>query len=172
MLRIALFLAAFCTSIYPALAAAPAGLLNKTVRVSFGLLIPGKSAVGTTNGSGRTMSVILYVSSAGRIFAKRVSRASRGEGEDRLGGPESNAGNFHFAGSALVATSKFGNAAGQMTIKFDGGFQSCSADVMVGGENGAPMTWVGLNGEKYTQTGRPTISSVTCSVQNGNAFAG
>jgi hypothetical protein len=170
MLRIAFFIAAVCLGIHPALAA-PAGLLNKTVRVSYGLLIPGRSTVGTSNGSGRTESSILYISSAGRIFAKRVSRAARGAGEDRLGGPERTAANVRFAGSTLVATAKFGNAAGQMTIKFDANFQSCSADLIVAGENGAPMTWVGLNGEKYTQTGRPSISSVTCSVESGNAFA-
>jgi len=169
MLRIALFAAALCLGIHPALAA-PAGLLNKTIHISYGFYIPGKSAVGTTNGGGRTESVILYISSAGRVFGKRASRAARG-GDDRLGGPETTAGNTRFEGSSLVATRRFGNAAGQMTVKFDGNFQTCKADFVVGGENGAHMTWVGLNGEKYTQTGPPTFSAVTCSMENGNAFA-
>ena len=67
MLRIALFAAALCLGIHPALAA-PAGLMNKTIHISYGFYIPGKSAVGTTNGGGRTESVILYISSAGRVF--------------------------------------------------------------------------------------------------------
>lgn len=167
MFRIALAVAAVCLGVQPALAA-PAELLNKTVRISYGFLIPGKSTVGTTNGSGRTETVILYISSTGRVFAKRVSRAGR-VGEDGVGGPESTAKHIRFAGNTLIATRKFGNAAGQMTVKFAG--QGCSADFVVGGENGAPMTWVGLNGERYTQTGRPTFSSVTCAVENGNAFA-
>lgn len=151
--------------------AAPAGLLNKTVRVSYGFYIPGKSAVGTTNGGGRSVTTIIYVSSAGRVFSKQVARARGGAGEDRMAAPDRTAGHFDFTGDTMVSTRQFGNAAGRMTVKFDSSFQSCTADIIVGGENGAPMTWVGLNGERYTQVGKPTVSSVTCSVENGNAFA-
>jgi hypothetical protein len=169
MLRIAVFAAAVCLNLNPAFAA-PAGLLNKTVNVSFGLFIPGRSTVGSANPSGRKVSLTMYVSSAGRVFLKHVSRAGR-FGHDAEAGPERNGGKFRFAGSTLTGTFNFGNAAAQLTISFDGNFQSCNAGVIVGGENGAPITWVGLNGERYTATGHPTISAVTCSVESGNAFA-
>jgi len=172
-MRIALLAATIGAAlISPAATAAPTGLFNKTVRVSYGFYIPGKSAVGTTNGGGRSVTTIIYISSAGRVFSKQVARASRGSsGEDVMAAPDRTAGHFDFAGNTMVATRRFGNAAGRMTVKFDPGFQTCTADFIVGGENGAPMTWVGLNGEKYTQVGPPTFSSVTCSVQSGNAFA-
>jgi len=172
MLRTSFFAAAITLGVCHPVLAAPSGLLNKTIHISIGMFIPGKSATGATNPIGRTMATTIYVSSAGRIFAKRVSRA-KGYGEDKLSAPDnrSGPGGFRFAGNSLVATTTFGNAAGQLTISFDDGFRSCHADLIVGGQNGAPITWVSLGGEKYTQTGRPSISQQSCSIQDGNAFA-
>jgi hypothetical protein len=61
--------------------------------------------------------------------------------------------------------------AAQWKVSFDSSFQACSAEVIVGGASGAPISWIGLNGERYTATGHPNVSDVACSVENGNAFA-
>jgi hypothetical protein len=76
-------------------------------------------------------------------------------------------------GSTLigVGVARVGNIAEQLKVSFDSGFQKCSAEVIVGGENGTATTWVGLDGVRYTATGHPNISDVTCSVENGDAFA-
>jgi len=152
--------------------AAPAGLLNKSIHISYGLYIPGRTAGGMVNRSGRTISVTLYISSAGRIFFKAIHRAGH-FGHDFAAAPERTARGFHFAGSTLVGAhaSPFGNIASQLKVSFDGSFQTCSADVMVGGAGGAPTSWIGLDGERYTATDHPNISDMSCSVQDGNAFA-
>jgi hypothetical protein len=159
-----------CTS--TASLAAPAGLLNKSIHISYGLFIPGKTADGRINPSGRKVSATIYVSSAGRIFFKGVNRAGH-FGRDHEAAPESTARGFHFAGSTLIGAraARFGNIAGQLKVSFDSSFQTCSAEVMVGGAGGAPISWIGLNGERYTATGHPNISDVSCSVESGNAFA-
>lgn len=159
-----------CTS--TASLAAPAGLLNKSIHISYGAFIPGRTADGRINRSGRKVSVTLYISSAGRIFFKGINRAGH-FGRDFAAAPERTARGFHFAGSTLVGAhaSPFANIAAQLRISFDGSFQTCNADVIVGGTGGAPISWIGLDGERYTATGHPNISDVSCSVENGNAFA-
>lgn len=159
-----------CTS--TASLAAPAGLLNKSIRISYGAYIPGRTADGRINRSGRKVSVTLYISSAGRIFLKGLARAGH-FGRDVQAAPDRTARGFHFAGVTLVGArvARFGNIAAQLKVSFDSSFQTCNADVIVGGAGGAPISWIGLDGERYTATGHPSISDVSCSVQDGNAFA-
>lgn len=153
----------------PASAAAPPALLGKTIDVSFGMFVPGIGPDGSVHRGGRSVEWTIYISSAGRIFAKGVARNRHGYGGDRELSP--GRGTFHFAGSTLIGTAQHGNHAAQLRVSFDGSFQSCTANVLVGGENGAPMAWNSLSGKRFTQTGRPEVSAVTCSIANGNAFA-
>lgn len=152
--------------------AAPAGLLNKSIHISYGAYIPGRTADGRINRSGRKVSMTIYVSSAGRIFMKGAARAGH-FGRDVQAAPDRTARGFHFAGSTLIGAraARFGNIAVQLKVSFDGSFQTCTADVIVGGAGGAAISWIGLDGERYTATGHPSISDVSCSVQDGNAFA-
>lgn len=153
--------------------AAPAGLLNKTIRISWFQQTPGHS-VGTNQpvSSGRSVALTVYVSSAGRVFTKGTARTGRFTGE-RTVAPD--AGVFRSQGAKLVGVWHHGggtNGATSMTVSFDGGFQSCSLDVILGSENGKPLEWVALNGVRYVATGHPSISNQTCSIAPGNAFAG
>jgi hypothetical protein len=170
--RNALIAAAICFSCNPALAA-PGGLLNKTIQISYAMFIPGRTANGSINRSGRTVSLTIYVSGMGRIFFKAVNRCSQGDcGRVKLSAPESTSKGWRFAGSALVGVvGQNGSVAMQIKASFDSGFQSCSAEVIVGEEVGVPTSWTALDGERFTATGKPSISSVACSVASGNAFA-
>jgi len=150
-------------------AAAPSALLGKTINVSFGMFVPGIGPDGSVHRGGRNVEWTIYISSAGRIFAKGVARNLHGYGGDRALSPGQ--GTFHFAGSRLIGTARRGNHAGQLSISFDSGFQTCTANVLAGGENGTPMVWNALSGKRFRQTGRPEFSAVTCSVESGNAFA-
>ena len=58
-----------------------------------------------------------------------------------------------------------------MTISFDPSYQSCTADLIVGAEGDKPRVFKGLNGQTLTGTGKPVVSVVNCSIQDGNAFA-
>ena len=73
MLRFAIAVAALCLSLGSALAA-PAGLLNKTVHVSFARSIPNIGSDGKSENTPRLFYMTLYVSGAGRIFSKIALR--------------------------------------------------------------------------------------------------
>jgi hypothetical protein len=151
--------------------AAPAGLLNKTIRTSFAVTIPAKGADGSTLNGARSVSKTIYVSSAGRVFVSSSRREGRHSNQTESG-PEVTGNAVRFDGNKLIGTLLVGNGASQLIVSFDSGFQSCTAQIITGGQGGRPMTWTGLNGIKYTSTGPASASSPSCSIQDGNAFAG
>jgi hypothetical protein len=59
----------------------------------------------------------------------------------------------------------------QLTITFDPSYSSCSASVAYGRESGRAVTFTGLNGKTYTMEGKPSVSTVSCSIRQGNPFA-
>lgn len=155
----------------PALAALPQQMLNKTVTVSFTVSIPARTPDGATGTASRAVTKVIYISSAGRIFGETSRRAGRNS-ETVQRGPEVTTGAFRADGNRLVGAIAVGNGASQLTITFDGSFQSCTAQLVTGGQGGRPITWKGLDGIVRTATGPVTHSSPSCSVAAGNAFAG
>jgi len=149
--------------------AAPAGLLNKTITVSYTITIPGKKADGTPVSGSRNAARTIYVSSAGRIFS-RVSRRDGNASETRDAGPSESGNTFRFAGDKLVGVLQLASGASQLTVSFDAGGQSCSAAVVTGRENGRPIKWKGVDGMMREATGHATASNVSCSITGGNAF--
>jgi hypothetical protein len=166
--RMAYAVAAICFNLTPAMAAAPAGILGKTIHLSWGQSVPGISAVGQTVHGARAVTLTIYVSSAGRIFAKVASRTGQFSAAGAQN-PENSI--FHFEGTKLVGVRQTETAAVRMAVSFDNNFQSCSVAVILGTESGKPIVWTGLDGVKYTSTGHPIISAESCSVANGNGFA-
>jgi hypothetical protein len=171
-IRTAIVATAICLGLHP-VSATPAALLNKTINISWFQQTPGL-AVGTNRSvsSGRAITITVYVSSAGRVFAKLAANTGQFSG-DKTFGPEASV--FRSAGSKLVGVWHHGggtNGATNITVNFDAGFQTCSLGVILGSENGKPLTWIGLDGVSYVATGHPTISRESCSVSNGNPFAG
>lgn len=153
-----------------AVAAAPPGALNKTVTVSFSVSIPARGADGSTLTGARHVSKTIYGSNLGRVFAETARTAGR-NAQHVQKGPEGTASSFRFEGNRLVGVLKLGNGASQLVINFDNNFQSCSASILTGAPSGAPLTWTGLNGVKYTATRSASASSPSCSVMTGNGFA-
>jgi hypothetical protein len=100
----------------------------------------------------------------------KVSQRARRAATDREIGP-GDGGSWHFEGDRLVATRSFISGANQLTISFDASFQTCSADLVIGSESGKPRVWKALNGETLTAAGNAEVSGVSCSIQEGNAFA-
>jgi hypothetical protein len=149
--------------------AAPSQLLNKTVSVTTTVTIPARGSDGTISTRQRTVSRLIYISSQGRLFVK-VSQRARRAATDREIGP-GDGGSWPFEGNRLVTTRGFISGANQLTISFDPSFQSCSADLVIGSESGKPRVWKALNGETLTAAGKAEVSGVSCSIQEGNAFA-
>lgn len=171
VLRIAPLAGAFLLASLTAASAAPKQLYNKSILISFGVHIPAKGSDGSTPGT-RTSSRIVYVSSAGRVFAKATRTAGRNR-EDKERGPEDSGGGrgLSFSGDRLTGVLPFISGASLLTISFDPGFQSCSGTVVMGRDSGKPLVWKGLNGVTYTSNGPPNISGVSCSIRDGNALA-
>jgi hypothetical protein len=145
-------------------------MLNKTVTVSFEIAIPAQNAAGQSRAARRNVNKVLYISSAGRVFSRTVRRAAPA-GETKEVGPGERDGSPRIEGNTIVGTVKFFAGASRLVVTFDGSFSSCTATVIMGREGGK-LTWKALSGEVYTATGPANVSTPSCSVQSGNAFAG
>jgi hypothetical protein len=153
-------------------AQAPQQLYNKTILVSMTITIPGKGADSSTITNPRSIDRTIYVSNAGRIFARSVRRAGRNTKTTERGPADPTLGGLRFQGARLAGVLPFASGAALLNVTFDPSYSSCSADVVVGRDNGKPIVWKGLNGVAYTSTGAPSVSGVSCSIRDGNPFAG
>ncbi|MEA3092672.1 MAG: hypothetical protein QOJ04_4014 [Caballeronia sp.] len=151
--------------------AAPGYLLNKSITVSYATTIPGKRADGSSVRGSRVSVRTIYISSAGRVFA-RIFRRDGKQSQSKDAGPGETGNTLRFAGDNLVGVMKFPSGAAQMTISFGGSGQSCNASIVAGRESGRPIRWKGVDGIMNEQTGPVTFSNVTCSIAPGNAFGG
>jgi len=154
-----------------ACASAPAGLLNKSISVSYTTTIPGKKADGSPVTGSRVAVRTVYISSAGRIFA-RVFRRDGSASQTREAGPSESGNTLRFVGDKLVGVMQFTSGASQMTISFDAGGQSCSAAIVAGRDSGRPIRWKAVDGTMNEATGPVTFSNISCSISAGNAFGG
>lgn len=148
--------------------AAPAGVLNKTITISFAATGMAKGPDGQSKGFTTKISRIIYVSSAGRLFSR--FRATN-RGGDRSGeiAPGQGKGSFNFQGERLVGVIPYEVGARQITVTFDPGFSSCSVNI-IEGHSGGIIRRKAPNGVMYELSG-VTTASPSCSIQSGNAFA-
>jgi hypothetical protein len=150
---------------------APPQLHNKTINVGMSINLPSRAGDGSASRKTRNIERVIYISSKGRIFI-RVSRQAGRFSQERELGPRVTGGRFQFAGHRMIGTLKFISGAGQMTITFNPSFTGCTVDVIMGHEAGKAIVHKGLNGKIYTATGPATVSQRSCSVRDGNPFAG
>jgi hypothetical protein len=151
--------------------AAPQGMLDKTITISFEASIPARNAAGQALTARRAVQRVMYVSSAGRVFSRTARQAGRAS-ETKDVAPGGADGAPRIEGNTIVGTLGFGTGASRMIVSFDGAFQSCAASVIVGRESGRALTWKGIDGNVYTATGPASVSTPSCAMQPGNAFAG
>jgi hypothetical protein len=160
---------------FPAFADVPRQLYNKTIQMSWSV------AVGQTapDGQKRSVSVAVnhtvYVSSAGRLFERSSRATKKGMKQSEMApGATSNAGGeargLHFEGNRLVGDTAFAQGARRWVATFDPGFSSCTVAVMFG-RDAAGLKRRGVDGVMYTIDSM-TASGESCSIREGNAFAG
>ncbi len=113
----------------------------------------------------------IYVSSAGRVFARSTRTDGPGPGLTGVKDVDPGGNAFRFQGNSLVGTILLVSGASQMTISFDGAFQSCSVNAMAGRKSGHALKFKGVDGVTYEALGPPTISGQTCSITAGNLLA-
>ncbi|OQW58240.1 MAG: hypothetical protein A4S14_07850 [Proteobacteria bacterium SG_bin9] len=165
-------LALYLSTATPASAQAPKQLYNKSVFVGMSVSIPARGTDGSSADRPRSVQRVIYISSAGRVFAK-VTRAVGKNQQQKERGPEDTGGGggLRFVGNRLTGVLQFQSGASLMNIDFDPSFQSCTVNVIVGRDSGKPIVFKGLNGITYTSTGPPVVGGQSCSIRDGNALA-
>jgi hypothetical protein len=166
---------------HPVLAQAPPQLRGKSVTASW-TEERVQRASDETDFSTRSFPQMLsvYISSEGRIFAKRTAISSKTGGGMRPRGSgsassvgEDGAGNQggRVSGHTLTVTNMLGGGARMARIDFSQDFSSCTANVIVGRE-GANTIAKGrsLISGKALEIKSAKVSGTSCSVQNGNVF--
>jgi len=149
--------------------AAPPQLLNKTIYITYTASVPVSIPGGGTRVGVRHVKRWIYISSLGRIFS-RAARAEARAGETTDKGPGE--ATFRFQGNSLVGVLSFLSGASQLTITFDPGFQSCTIALVTGREGGQAVKFKAVDGSIKEAAGTMTFSDQSCSIKDGNVFAG
>lgn len=156
----------------PAVAqSAPRQLLNKTVRVSFALTNTLRRPDGRIVTGGTSVVQLFYVSSAGRIFVKRIAGGRSGEAGP--GEATTNAGiarSASFQGGRLIAIASRGGGAGRTVVSFDPGYASCTVDVQYGKPEGQTLIRRGRRGG-ILELLSTSYSGQSCAIMDGNQVA-
>lgn len=168
----------FATVLLPFLAdtpafaeAAPRQLHNKTVRVSFTLTNTLRRPDGRLVTGGGPIVQLFYVSSAGRIFVKRIAAGRSGEaGPNESRTNDGTARSASFQGSRLISVASRGGGAGRTMVSFDAGFSSCTVDVQYGRPEGQTVTRRGPRGATLELIST-SYSGQSCSIAEGNRVA-
>jgi hypothetical protein len=154
-------------------AAVPSALMNKTITVSFTASGTAKEPDGRTHGFSTSVTRIVYVSTAGRLFMRHtaMNRAGTAGGDfDPAAQSAGKGGNFSFEGDKMVGVLPYNGGARQITVTFDGSFSSCSASVIEGNAGSGSFKRKGPGG-LVREISNATTSGATCSIQSGNTFA-
>ncbi len=159
--------------------AAPPQLYNKTVSMGWSAQSILRDPDGKERGNTANIGYVVYISSAGRLF----ERSSRSVGqrsktsENEPGSTQTRAGEargLHFEGNSLVANRGYagggGSGAMRAVVSFDPSYSSCSVNVTFGKEGGSTIRRKGLDGV-VRELLSLKVTSTSCSVHEGNAFA-
>lgn len=122
-----------------------------------------------------SQSLSVYISEAGRAFAKRTVMSQRGK---RKSGKASSVGenpgggqSARVQGRSIMVTTQFAGGARLVRIDVDASGSGCSASVVLGRENGRGIA-VGrsLIDKRKLEIKAATASAATCSIRDGNVF--
>lgn len=122
-------------------------------------------------------SLSAYISSEGRVFAKRTvfvgggRRGSTSGSKSSVGEDSGNSQSAQIRGKSLFVMSQFHGGARMVRIDFDPGFSSCTANVILGRENGeGVMRGRSLTTGQTLEIKSAKVSNPSCSVRDGNVF--
>jgi hypothetical protein len=159
----------------PAVAGPAPDIVGKSVLVNWTENLEIQRADGSRNVA-VSRGLRIYISSAGRSFA-RASAAARGSSTNDLVGTSgaSLAGGqwaVHVDGHTIVSQVNFGNWARNLRVELSPDGSGCSAQVTVGKEVGsAPKAFRSPISGMMTEIHAATVSGASCTVQQGNVFA-
>lgn len=154
-------------------AGVPSAAMNKTIAISFTASGTAKEPDGRTHRFSTSVTRVVYVSTAGRLFMRHTAtnRAGTAGGDfDPAAQSAGKGGSFSFQGDKLVGVLPYTGGARQITVTFDPAFSSCTASVIEGNAGSGSFRRKGPGGVVREIT-NATTSGVSCSIQSGNAFA-
>jgi hypothetical protein len=119
-----------------------------------------------------------YISTEGRVFAKRTAYSSgsgKRRGSGSISGVGENKGGVQQAqirGQSLVITDRFISGGARMArIDFDQGFASCTANVILGRESAqAVVHGRSLVSGQALEIKSAKVTDTSCAVRSGNVF--
>ena len=147
----------------------PGQLLGKTIGFSFAVGGPAKTQDGRVVSTNRRVTEVIYVSSAGRVFA-RINQNSKAGSALREQVTGTGEGSWRFVNGQLISARRRISGARMTAISFDSNFQSCAVSSVGGSESGKPYSWKGLDGQIYEAIGPLSFSATGCSVSVGNGL--
>ena len=151
-------------------AGAPTQLHNKTVVLYWGQTFTWRRPYDGVTGSGQSnVERQIYISSAGRPFARTKSSSGK-NGRTGDAGPESQSGRFSFDGNTMTNFMGTEGLLWHIVVTFDPSFSSCTAKISIVRENGIAKG-TGMAGEQLEYQSA-SVGSTSCSMKDGNAFAG
>ena len=116
-----------------------------------------------------------YISSEGRVFAKRVvfgGKRGRSGDANSVGDAGPGSQHAHMSGRTLVVTTQFRGGARLVRIEFSSDFSSCTANVILGRENGTGIAHGhSLITGAALEIKEAHVSNTSCSLREGNVFA-
>jgi hypothetical protein len=170
---VAVLVISFATQAYGA--GQPEALKGKSIILTWTEVrqqrVVGEPDFHTINGS---VSVTLYISTAGRIFSRRTDSV-RGRSGSRERAPDDagvRTSGDHFRDQTLTLISESKGRASRIAIEFDESFSNCRARVEVTFQSGKTEVTLSPIIHKYIEIKSVAVNGVNCSVNAGNALAG
>jgi hypothetical protein len=164
----------------PAFAQAPAGARGKSVTATWTeTRLQRLGGIGDFSEKSVSQSLSAYISSEGRVFAKRTVFTTGRRGRSKTGGVSSVGGNTEagggnqagtFRGGSLVITNQFGGGVRMAKVDFDASFSSCTATVILGREHGQIARGRSRVSGEALEIKSSSVSNTSCSVSTGNVF--
>ena len=162
-----------------AFAEAPPQLHNKTIVMNWSEYRVQRADSGDISKTNTASSLLVYVSSSGRLFtrlSRKNSRRSNSNDVDPEGGNQrvgaGAAGNLRssFEGQQLLIENSMKSGARQIQATFNSAFSGCNLQVRFGKEGGADIRHRGMDGRMYNIISTD-VSAQSCSTKVGNVFA-
>ena len=170
----AMLCATALASMAGAAAAAPAGLIGKSVVMSWTetrVQRPAGEVNWRSVNVSHTLSV--YISSAGRVFSKFSATTRRGTGDNEQVSGQGGNRVPSFSGNTMTIVAAQQGIARHIAAEFSGDFSTCTASVIRGKESGAASGFAKsvITGQRI-EIQSVTTSGASCSVRAGNVFGG
>jgi hypothetical protein len=119
-----------------------------------------------------SVSLNVYVSTAGRVFSRRTTSTRAGSGTIERAPGGTGQGKALFSGQTMTLIGVTIGGAYRTSVDFDASFTSCSARVVLAFQSGRTSITLSPITKRYLEIKSTTINGMSCSIRAGNELAG